>query len=224
MTLTVDQVAKALPVSLKGAATQSFVDQINNAVSDPILAEQIKNNFLSYTGVMKDGKYKTEDYLHAVVYVSHKLMNQSNQEAYFRTFPARHQALIAKGTSTKDISAYVSAYNKGKLVQAIMEQTLTPSWVLNQHLYQEALNVQADLMLNAISEMVRTTAANSILTQLQKPKEVGPLLNIDMRETSGMAEMKDMLAKLASAQISAINAGVSTKAIAAQTIIDVDAK
>lgn len=224
MTLTVDQVSKALPVSLKGAATQSFVDQINNAVSDPILAEQIRNNFLSYSGVMKDGKFKTEDYLHAVIYVSHKLMNQSNQEAYFRTFPARHQALVAKGTSTKDISAYVSAYNKGKLVQMVMEQTLTPSWVLNQHLYQEALNVQADLMVNAVSEMVRTTAANSILTQLQKPKEIGPLLNIDMRETSGMAEMKDMLTKLATAQIDAIAAGVSTKAIAAQTIIDVETK
>jgi hypothetical protein len=211
-------------VSLKGAATQSFVDQINNAVSDPILAEQIRNNFLSYSGVMKDGKFKTEDYLNAVVYVSHKLMNQSNQEAYFRTFPARHQALVAKGTSTKDISAYVSAYNRGKLVQMVMEQTLTPSWVLNQHLYQEALNVQADLMVNAVSEMVRTTAANSILTQLQKPKEMGPLLNIDMRETSGMAEMKDMLTKLATAQINAIAAGVSTKAIAAQTIIDVEVK
>jgi ethanolamine utilization protein EutA (predicted chaperonin) len=79
-------------------------------------------------------------------------------------------------------------------------------------------------MYNAQSEMVRTTAANSILTQLQKPKDIGPLLNIDMRETSGMAEMKDMLTKLATAQIDAIAAGVSTKAIAAQTIIDVEAK
>lgn len=224
MTLTVDQVAKALPVTLKGVATQTFVDQINNIVSDPIVAEQVRNNFISYTGVLKDGKFKTEDYLHAVVYVSHKLMNQSNEEAYFRTFPQRHQALIAKGTSKKDISSYVSMYNKGKLVQAVMEQTMTPSWVLNQSLYQEALNVQADLMHNAVSEMVRTTAANSILTQLQKPKEVGPLLNIDMKETSGMVEMKAMLVDLARQQQAAIAAGVTTKDIAAQNIIEVEAR
>jgi hypothetical protein len=222
MTLTVDQVAKALPANLKSAATAAFVDQINNMVSDPLIAEQVRDNFISYTSVLKDGKFKTEDYLHAVTYVSFKLMGLSNQESYFRTFPARHQALLAKGSTTKDISAYVAAYHKGKLVNLILEQTLVPSWVLNQDLYQRALNVQADLMVNAVSEMVRTTAANSILTQLAKPKEAGPLLNIDMRETSGMVEMKDLMAKLANQQIQAIAAGVSTREIAGQTIIDLE--
>lgn len=222
MTLTVDQVAKALPANLKSAATATFVDQINNMVSDPLIAEQVRDNFISYTSVLKDGKFKTEDYLHAVTYVSFKLMGLSNQESYFRTFPARHQALVAKGSTTKDISAYVAAYHKGKLVNLILEQTLVPSWVLNQDLYQRALNVQADLMVNAMSEMVRTTAANSILTQLAKPKEAGPLLNIDMRETSGMVEMKDLMAKLANQQIQAIAAGVSTREIAGQTIIDLE--
>lgn len=222
MTLTVDQVAKALPANLKSAATAVFVDQINNMVSDPLIAEQVRDNFISYTSVLKDGKFKTEDYLHAVTYVSFKLMGLSNQESYFRTFPARHQALLAKGSTTKDISAYVAAYHKGKLVNLILEQTLVPSWVLNQDLYQRALNVQANLMVSAVSEMVRTTAANSILTQLAKPKEAGPLLNIDMRETSGMVEMKDLMAKLANQQIQAIAAGVSTREIAGQTIIDLE--
>lgn len=222
--LTVEQVTKAMPVSLKSSVTQSYVDRINNITSDPIVAEQVRNNFVSYTGVMRDGKFKTDDYLHAVTYVSWKLMGDSNTDAYFKTFPQRHANLIANKTSTKDISAYVSAYNKGKLVQLIMEQTITPSWVLNQDYYQKALNVQADLMMNAVSEMVRTTAANSILTALQKPKEVGPLVNINLAETSGMAEMKDMMAKLAAAQVTAIESGVSTKDIASMNIIDVVAK
>lgn len=51
-----------------------------------------------------------------------------------------------------------------------------------QHIYQKAINVQADLMSNANSEMVRMQAANSILTHLAKPKEVGPLINLDLRE------------------------------------------
>lgn len=220
MTLTVQQVATALPANLKGAATQSLVDHINNIVSDPLVAEQVRENFISYTGVLKDGKFKTEDYVHAVTYVSFKLMGLSNQDAYFRTFPQRHAALVAKGTSSKDISAYVSAYNRGKLVNLILEQTLVPTWVLNQDLYQRALNTQADLMINAQSEMVRTTAANSILSHLQKPKEAGPLINLDMRETSGMNELRDMLTNLAQKQRDLINSGVSTKEIADQKIIE----
>jgi hypothetical protein len=220
--LTRDMIEKALPANLKGAATQQLTDQINNVVSDPLIAEQVRNNFISYSGVLKDGKFKTEDYLHAVTYVSFKLMGQSNQDAYFRTFPARHTALIAKGTTPKDISAYVSAYARGKLVNMILEQSLVPSWVLNQELYQKAINVQADLMMTANSEKVRTDAANSILTHLTKPKESGPLVSIDMRETSGMTELTAMFTQLAHGQLMAIQAGVTPREIAAQRIIDIE--
>lgn len=221
MTLTVDQVEKALPANLKNAATQTLTDQINNIVSDPLIAEQVRNNFISYTSVLKEGKFKTEDYLHAVTYVSFKLMGMTNQDAYFKTFPTRHAALVAKGTTSKDIAAYVSAYNRGKLVNLILEQTLVPTWVLNQDLYQRAINTQADLMMNAQSEMVRTTAANSILTHLQKPKEAGPLINLDMRETSGMNELKEMLTMLAKRQQQAIGEGnLTTQQIADQKLIE----
>jgi hypothetical protein len=220
--LDIQQVARALPANLKNAATQSLVDLINNCVTDPLIAEQVRDNFLSYTRVLQDGKFKTEDYLHAVVYVSHKLMGMSNQDAYFSTFPARHQKLLANGTSTKDISAYVSAYNKGKLVNLILEQTLVPSWVLNQDIYQKAINAQADLMINASSELVRTQAANSLLTHLAKPKEAGPLVNIDLRETSGMNELKDMLVKLATTQRDMLQAGVPVKAIVEQKLVEGD--
>ena len=218
--LTIQQVAQALPPNLKTAATQQFVDQINNIVSDPIVAEQVRDNFISYTKVLQEGKFKTEDYLHAVTYVSFKLMGMSNQDAYCRTFPQRHANLVAKGIPAKDIAAYVSAYHRGKLVNLILEQSLVPSWVLNQDAYQKAINTQVELMTNAQSELVRTQAANSILTHLAKPKEAGPLVNIDMRENSGMNELKNMLVELAHKQRELIGSGVPTKAIAEQKIIE----
>lgn len=217
--LTREQVQQALPANLKNAATPQLVALINNVTQDPLVAAQVRENFLSYTRVLQDGKYKTEDYLNAVHYVSYKLMGESNQDAYFKTFPARHAALLAKNTSKKDISAYVAMYAKGKLVNAILEQTLVPSWVLNQEIYQKAINVQADLMLNAQSEKVRSDAANSLLTHLSKPKEAGPLINIDMRETSGMNELKDTLAALARQQADLIDQGITTKDIAGQRLV-----
>lgn len=214
--VTLDQVVKALPPNLKSTATDSLVDRINTITSDPDMAENIRDNFLSYTGVLSDGRFKTEDYLNAVSYVSYQLLGKSNLEAYALTFPQRHTALVAKGTSGKDIAAYVSAYNKGKLVNLIREQTLVPTWVLNQDVYQKAINVQADLMANAQSEMVRMQAANSILTHLAKPKEAGPLINFDMRESSGMSELKNALTQLAEQQQKMIASGAKTADIAGQ--------
>lgn len=216
--LTKEQIEKAVPANLKSSVTPNLVALVNNATSDPIIAEQIRNNFISYTAVLKDGKFKTEDYVSAVSYVSFKLLGYTNLEAYARTFPQRYAALLAKGTVSKDIAAYVSAYNKGKLVNLILEQTLVPTWVLNQDLYQRALNVQADLMVNSMSDKVRCDAANSLLTHLTKPKEAGALINIDMRETSGMNELRDTLADMARQQQELITRGIPTHVVAAQRI------
>lgn len=223
--LTLQQVEKAVPPNLKSSITPQLVDTLNNLSSDPVMAEQMRDNFMSYTSVLKDGRFKTEDYLNAVMYVSYKLMGNTNLDAWAKTFPQRYQTLVARGTSSKDIAAHVAAYNKGKLVNLIMEQTLVPSWVLNQDLHQKALNVQADLMMNAMSEKVRSDAANSILTHLAKPKDsIATQINIGIGENSGMNELRTTLEQLAKQQQELINRGVSTKDIAAQTIIDVEAK
>lgn len=223
--ITKEVLARALPPNLKSAATDALVDAINLISNDPIIAENIRENFLSYSGVLRDGKFKTEDYLNAVAYCSYKLMGDSNQDAYFRTFPQRYAALVAAGRTPKEISSYVASYNKGQLVNKIMEQALVPSWVLNAHMYQAALNTQFKLMNDEdVSPKVRSDAADSLLTHLTKPKEVGPLINIEMGENSGMSELKETLAKMAEQQRALIASGVTTQAIAAQTIIEVPVK
>ena len=223
--ITKELVARALPGNLKSAATDQLADLINQISTDPLVAEQIRDNFLSYTSVLKEGKFKVGDYLNAVAYCSYKLMGDSNQDAYFKTFPQRYATLLAAGRTPKEISSYVTAYAKGQLVNKIMEQTLVAPWILNQHMFQAALNTQFKLMSDEdVSPKVRSDAADSLLTHLAKPKATGPLINIDLAETSGMNEMKDAMKKMAEQQQQLINAGVSTKEIAAQDIIDVTPK
>ncbi len=218
--LTKELVERAVPANLKHSVTQQLVDTINNIASDPLVAEMIRENFISYTTVLKDGKFKAEDYLHAVAYVSYKLLGKSNKEAYAATFPNRYQILLSKGTSEKDISAYVAAFNRGKLVNLVLEQTLVPTWVLNQGIYQQAINTQAELMVGANSEKVSSDAANSILTHLKKPDSAGPLISLDMAETSGMNELKEALRKMAEAQAAAIEAGITAKDVAETPLIE----
>lgn len=217
--LTKGDLVAALPAQFKNSVSDQLVDMINNVTQDELVAENIRENFVHYSGVMREGKFKIQDYLNAVQYVTYKHMAYSNRDAYFKTFPNRHQELVAKGTSDKDISAYVSAYHRGKLVTLIMEQSFVPMWLVNQDNYQKAINVQVELMTTADSELVRTQAANSVLTHLAKPKDSVASINIDMRENSGLNELRDTLAALAKGQLDAIAQGVSTKEIAGSSLI-----
>lgn len=216
--LTKEEIQAALPPQLKASASQALTDKVNQIATDPEIAEHVRANFISYTTVLQEGKFQTEEYLNAVAYVSYKIMGYTNQESYKRTFPQRYAALVARGATDKDISAYVSAFNKTKLVNLILEQTLVPVWVLNQDLYQKAINVQAELMLTAFSEKVRTDAANSLLTHLKKPEAQKIELNLGAVENNGMNELNDMLSSLAQRQQDLIAQGVTTREIAHQPL------
>ncbi|QDH83756.1 hypothetical protein Axy04_074 [Achromobacter phage vB_AxyP_19-32_Axy04] len=217
--LTKQEIIQALPPNLKSAVTDQFVDMVNDITQDQQAAEYIRENFITYTMVLKEGRFKTEDYLNAVAYVSYKHMGLSNKEAFFKTFPQRQVALVAKGTSEKDIAAHVAGYHKGKLVNLIMEKSLVPTWVAYQDVYHKAIAVQADLMQNAQSEKVRSDAANSILTHLAKPKEAAAVVNVDLRENSGMKELVATLTQLAGAQRQAISDGTDAKVISGANLI-----
>jgi len=101
---------------------------------------------------------------------------------------------------------------------AILDQAYVPIWLVNQDNYQKAINVQVDLMKNAQSELVRTQAANSILTHLAKPKDAMPQVAIQINQNTGMNELMDALAELAEKQVNMIDQGVTAKEIAAQKI------
>lgn len=206
--LTVEQFKEALPERFKKSVNQDLVDGINQALSEPELYEAYRDNLLSYTKVLLEGRNTITDYVNAVKYVSHKLMGCTNIEAYSKTFPDRMQRFAAQGTSSKDISSYVAIYNKSKMVNTILEQTLIPSFVLNQDIYQKAINTQAELMVSARSEKVRCDAANSLLTHLRPPEVKKVELDIGVKEDSSIQSLRDATLKLAKQQRLMVEAGM----------------
>jgi hypothetical protein len=220
--LTLEAVQAAVPAHLKTAINQGFVDQINSIVTDPVFADEVRKNFIGYTSVMREGKFKITDYLHAVVYVSYKLMGHTNQDAYAKTFPKRYEQMLIDGRSNKDISAYVAAFNKNKLVNLIYEQTMIPAWVLNAHLFQKAINVQAEIMLDKeVSAKVRSDAADSLMTHLKKPETKEFQLSMEVTDNSGITELKNAMRDIANAQREAIQSGVKVEDIAGKPLINV---
>lgn len=209
LALTVEQFRDALPEKVKKSVNQELIDQVNLTLSDPELYEAYRDNLVSYTKVMQDGRFKVADYICAVKYVSHKLMGCTNTEAYSKTFPDKIVRFHAQGVSSKDIASYITAYNKNKLVNLVFEQTLIPSYVLNQDLYQKALNVQAELMVSALSEKVRCDAASSLLTHLKMPEVHKVELDIGMKEDGSIAALREATMALARQQRMMIESGMS---------------
>lgn len=221
--LTVDQFKQALPDKVKKSINQELIDQINTTLSDPEMYESYRDNLLSYTKVMADGRFKVQEYVNAVKYVSHKLMGATNIEAYSKTFPDKITRFAAQGVTSKDIASYVTAYNKSKLVNLIFEQTLIPSYVLNQDLYQRALNVQADLMISAKSEKVRSDAANSLLSHLKMPETQKVELDVKVKEDSSIGQLRAATLELARAQRLALEAGAMNAQQVAHSKVVIDA-
>lgn len=205
--LTLEQFQRALPDKVKKSVNQELVDSINKTLGDPDLHEAYRDNLLSYTKVMADGRFKIQNYIDAVKYVSHKLLGCSNIDAYMKTFPDKYNRFVQQGVTPKDIASYVTAYNKSKLVNLIFEQTLVPHYVLNQDLYQKALNVQAELMVSANSEKVRCDAANSLLTHLKMPETQKVELEIGMKEDSSIQALRETTLALARQQRLMLEAG-----------------
>lgn len=217
--MTPEQFKLALPAQFRGNVTQEVMDGVNALLADPNLAEAYRERMVGHTSVLREGKFKLESYLGAVKFVTQKMMNKSDIDAYIATFPVKYQDFVVRGVSQKDISSYVSAFKKSKLVTLIMEQALIPAWVGNQDMYQQALNAQFDLGMNAGSEKVRVEALNSVLTQLKQPEKTKITLDISEEVGDVMGAVRKQMQELAAESQRYIQSGLGTaKDVAAQRL------
>jgi len=213
MDLTIEQFKDALPIQIRKNVTQELVDNINAKVANTEALETFKENLIGYTSVLSSGKYKIASYINAVKYVSFKLLGDPNVKAYAKTFPEKIARFKKEQVSPKDIASYAAAYNKTKLVNLIYEQTLVPSHVLNAPLFQQALNVQAELMMSAKSEKVRSDAANSLLVHLKRPETQKIELDIGIDQGSIIDDYQIVMRRMVEQQKALIAQGGDLLAI-----------
>jgi hypothetical protein len=221
MALTQVEVLSAVPTHLRSAITPEFVNKLNNIAADPLIAEEFEKNFISYSRVLMDGKFKTEDYLNAVNYVTYKLLGHTNQDAYAHTFPDRIRRMTAQGYDAKKISSFVSGYHKGQLVSAILQQAMIPAFVLHQSKFHEAIGVLAEIATdtNALNKD-RVAAADSLVRNLTPPQAKEVNVNLGVQEASGMAELRAAMASMADQQRRFIENGGDVKLVAESVLIE----
>ena len=216
--LTIEQLRMTMPKKLRHNITPEIIQFINATDGDEFRGV-FKDNLLGFMDVIQHGKFKMSDYVNAVKFVTHKLLGDTNSVAYSKVFPDRYKSLIDKNTPAKTISSFTSNYNKGVLVNKIMERTLIPVHILNMDVHQEAINVQAELMRGAKSETVRQKAAECLIMQLKAPEAAKIEIDVNYSNDS-IDELRATTRALAQQQLALIQSGaVTAQAMAHSDII-----
>ena len=218
--LSLESIKKLVPKTQRTLITEDFVDKLEASVKDSVITEEFKNNFITYLNVLSKGKYKMEDYINAVKYVSFKLLDYSNVKAYAATFPERYQRLVEEG---QQIDAFVSMYNKNKLVIQIYEQTIVPSYVLNAPLHQQALNTLATMIQDEdVRGMTKVKACEAILAYTKQPEVIKGELTIGIEQSDTINDLREVTEQLAETYRKALQGGARTLTqVAEAKIIDV---
>ena len=202
----------ALPINMRKLVSDELLDTINNTIANPEILDIFRENVLGYTSVLRHGRFKMENYLNAVKFISYKLLGDSNRTAWAKTFPDRFARMKRNGTSESDIASVTSSYNKSKLVILIYEQTLIPTHIINAPLFQAAINVQAELMVHAKSEKVRCDAAANLIMNLKPPETQKIELDIGVKEDESIKMLRESTMDLARQQQNMIKVGAASVA------------
>lgn len=222
--LTLDVVKAAAPSTLRNSISQDLVNKLNNLDKDPLVAESMQEKALGFINVLTEGKFKIDDYLNAVKFVTYRVSGSTQQAAYAKTFPQRYLKFKADNLTSKEISAYTTMYAKGKLVTMLLERAMIPVHLVNADNFQKAINTQVEIMQTAKSEMARVTAANSILTHLKPPETSKIEISTNTEETrSALESLRETTRELARMQSQAIQSGKhSAQSIAHSDIVDAE--
>jgi len=213
--VTIDSLKAVIPKSLRSNVDQRMVDFVNGVSKDAQLAESYRNNVLTYISVIKDGRFKLQDYLKAIEYVTYKLMGDTNKEAYIKTFPDRYQRMIDGKYEEKKIHGRISAYNSGYLVSKILERTIIPPSVSYRDAFHQAMMKEIDLMHNARSETVQEKAARTILEMTKPSEEANVTIDMNIKESEDIVEQYNKALDLASMKmLDMIQKGANVKDVA----------
>lgn len=199
---------KAMPKTRKDSVSDEFVAKVNDLLQDENTREMFRDNLLGFTRVLQDARVDLNEYVNAIKYTSYKLLGDSNLQAWTKTFPERLQRLLDRGAPEIDIHRAVHSFSRTYLVTSILEQSTIPTWILNQDLYQKAINATADLMMNAKSEKVRADAANNLMVQLKMPEVAKVTLDIKQTESDALSELRKSTLELVAQQRAMMQAGL----------------
>ena len=221
--LDVETLKGIVPKKYARFVADDLVNELNSLIADVEYGEQFKEEFLTHANILEhNSNWSLEKYKNAIKFFSLVQQEMSLVDAYCAVFPDRLKARYSRGESKLNMGGEASRYNASELVNKIRQQALVPLHLVNQGLLQQAINKQAHLMMHAKSEMVQQKASETLIRELRPPETSKIELDIGVKQSDTIADLRRAAESLAMAQLDNIKAGVAVKTIAESRIIDAE--
>lgn len=225
--LTLSQIKAVLPHRQAKLITQDTLNEINKLAKDSDYGEDFIDLYRDHLNILvQDQRRNSDKYLQAIKFFYLIEGGLSLTDAYILVFPERYEARRAsKRDFTKaDMTSEGSRFNATKMVNDIRKAATVPIQLIHRHTLYEAIAVEADIMRNAKSELVRQKAAAHLIDALKPAEEQVLSIQVEDGSKSAIEELRLATSRLASAQFDRIHSGTPVKDIAESVVITIEAE
>lgn len=190
-----------------------FVDQL--CTEEGFDHELFKSQMVSFTDALKGNKRaKPIDYIKAIQYCTYISMNNSQVNAYKKTFPDRVASKKTEGT----VRASASIYHRTDLVQSIIKTSQVPMHLMFMSERYRAVEKLVNLMNDPdASHRIQMESADKLLSHIKPPEESKLTLDVNVNNEA-IQSLDAKLEALAGAYLDRVEKGKIT----AQDIVDAD--
>lgn len=181
---------------------EKVLEFINKGIegTDPALGEYFRNTCIDVMDTIfgSGSKISLQQYMAACLYVTYRSAGDTKIRAYSKVFPDRVMRMQQEGQSMSHLHSYAEIYAKSKAVIDVQAKVMMPTHLLCHDLYFEAMRVTAEIMNDdSVSPKVRVEAANNIMNHTKQPEIKQQELNINIKESNEIDQLKQALNQLA---------------------------
>ena len=188
----------------KRLKTQDTIDLIQRIVDKGYLdEEEIEERMIDTSSVLQTGRYTIPEYMNAIEFTTYRLQEQSQVEAYRRTFPDR-----CEGKTPGAIAGKASIYGNGKLVTQMLTIAQVPISILYMRERHKAIRKLAYLTDNADTERLQMESADKLLNHIKPPEEIKLELEVGLGAAAALDELKESLDSIATMARRKLDSGV----------------
>ncbi len=175
--LSLEVIHSQIPAKMRPMVDDDVMQEIQKLSEDPDYGDEFLDVYIDYLNVLRDSPRRNhQQYMKAIKFFTLVEAEHSLTDAYIKVFPERYETRTRNSpepdpNKKKQIMrGEASRYNSTQLVTEIRKAATVPVQLIHRHLLHEAILVNADLMHNSRSDMVKQKAADTLIREL-KPAE-----------------------------------------------------
>lgn len=219
--LDINELKEVLPETMAKNLKEADIAALARDLGSVETVRTFREGFLGYRNVIGMGKFDLNEYTNAVKFMTYVAMGCTNKDAYAYTFPERMKRYELNNVSEKAVSAYVSGYNRSKLIVEMRKQFAIPVYILNSDVPQKAINRLLTVIEKSKNDLAVVKACEALIVACAPPVDTKLTVDVNIKQDDEFEDMKKRIRDVSSMQRQIIEDGkVSARVVAEHRILE----